>query len=60
MPVFFPEVNHGCYFLFMRNVSVKGRDINCDQEDIGWEGWKFLNKTEKMFCVFDVSWKIAS
>ena len=27
----------------------KGRDISCDQEGIGWEGWKFFNKIKNLF-----------
>ena len=42
-------MNHGYYAFFVWNVCVKGRDISCDQEGIGWKGWEFFDEIEKCF-----------
>ena len=58
--VFLHEVIQSCYVFFVWNFCLQGRDISCDQEGIGWKGCQFLDDVEKMFCVFDVGWEVAS
>ena len=39
---------------WMTAAMPQGRDINCDQECIGWEWWKIFSEVEEMFCFLNM------